>query len=351
MFTRNWDDSLLTGQVLWGTGGQTHSVVSGRCRLGVNANLLCVSQFSNETAVADFDLSIIMNFSTSMTVGMVYRTTSWMNLDGTMAYLVQLNSTTLSLYRGTNSTTNSWTLIKNLALTHTAGTDYLIRIRAVGAYHEVWENGTLKINEYDNTHLGAGQFGLRIGGTAGTYCEYDNLQVNDISAPSFNRGAIVTPTRSNIVINSNTNNRGYVLDRFVLKTTNPLYTPAATTTIENKNPLYTPTYSPKTINTVLTPNKKRKMAVWSRAFNVLNVDTTGSISGTVKVNNVAVPNTLVRIYFKENGFYINEIYTDGNGAFKFDFLEVGKPYYTVIAYVSQYNTLVYEDVKPKITIV
>lgn len=70
----------------------------------------------------------------------------------------------------------------------------------------------------------------------------------------------------------------------------------------------------------------------------------GVISGVVRVEGVLWPNALVRLYYNIDGMPISYTYTDENGAFYFNYLEVGKSYYSVIAYKDGFNALIYNEI-------
>lgn len=89
--------------------------------------------------------------------------------------------------------------------------------------------------------------------------------------------------------------------------------------------------------------------VWAYSDNPF-LDTSGSLYGIAKVHGVILTNTIIRLYYKPNGFFIAETRSDPNGAFHFDLLEVGKPYYTVIAYKNGSNALIADAVSPVKTV-
>jgi len=74
--------------------------------------------------------------------------------------------------------------------------------------------------------------------------------------------------------------------------------------------------------------------------------TLGSIAGAFDIPGEDVFNMLVRLFYKPNGTCIKTVRTDSGGNFRFDFLEFGKPYYTVIGYREGYNAIVFDDVVP-----
>lgn len=101
--------------------------------------------------------------------------------------------------------------------------------------------------------------------------------------------------------------------------------------------------------------KKHMVAYWSYAIKVPRwnppsfdpfIDTTGVISGVVKVEGVLTEGVLVRLTFKESGILIRQCYTDDKGRFLFDDLEFDKDFYTVTAHFEGYNAVVKDSVKP-----
>lgn len=329
-YSRDWNDGLITNQTLFGGAGQAHSVVSGRCRVSSNANNSVTSRLNDAPSTANFEATFLATYRTSRSTAFTYRTSYWDNGDGTHAYLAHIGTNTIDLYRGTNSVTASWTLIKSYSITLTAGTDYNIKVRAIGNYHEIWLNGMQLISVYDATHPNAGQFGFRVSGSVTDYSEYDNLVITDLAATDTNRGTL---GRSNAPL--------------VGKTT--LQTPPILGTVN--------TSIHKTYNLYAAPNFNVKNGgvagrhftpIWSNYLsNPIYVDATGYIAGVVKLEGVVQKNTLVKLYYEPNGKYVSETITDANGLFIFRGLEVGQPYYTVLAYKNNYNVLSKANIRPK----
>jgi hypothetical protein len=118
--------------------------------------------------------------------------------------------------------------------------------------------------------------------------------------------------------------------------------------------IYTPIYSPNTglanvanfsvVETLVT-NLYQLIPTWAYSDNDF-MDTTGYIEGIVKFNGLAYEGAIVRLYYEPNGFFIDYRITGPSGAYRFDFLETGKPYYTVIGYIAGYEAIKYNNVIP-----
>lgn len=74
----------------------------------------------------------------------------------------------------------------------------------------------------------------------------------------------------------------------------------------------------------------RYLPTWALDYRGLtNIPVTGTLSGTVKVNGVAVPDYWVRVYYRPNGLEARVGRTDTNGAFSFTDLDPGAKYFVV----------------------
>src|SRR5258707_15694201 len=94
------------------------------------------------------------------TIGLVYRTTGWVNGNNTYAYAVDLLTTAVQLGRGTNGGASTFTLITSTAVTLTAGNWYTLKIVVNGNNHQVFIDDVLYINSNDATYPAAGNLGL-----------------------------------------------------------------------------------------------------------------------------------------------------------------------------------------------
>lgn len=79
-----------------------------------------------------------------------------------------------------------------------------------------------------------------------------------------------------------------------------------------------------------------RIAFWAYSETSL-LDTHGFLQGHFKKNGIPISGAVVRLYYEPNGFLIASTVTDDEGFFRFEFLEVGKPYYTVIGYLANFN--------------
>lgn len=80
------------------------------------------------------------------------------------------------------------------------------------------------------------------------------------------------------------------------------------------------------------------------------IDTSGSITGVVKVEGILTEGIPVSLIFKPNNLEIGRCTTDSKGRFRFDYLEFNKDFYTVIAHKEGYNAAVKDSVRPVKTI-
>lgn len=117
---------------------------------------------------------------------------------------------------------------------------------------------------------------------------------------------------------------------------------------------FLPSILPITVPPIGTVSKSdnliKKIATWAMTGSNPFPDTTGYISGIVKVEGVLWSNVIVRLYYEDNGFFIGYTYTDENGEFRFDELEYNVPKYTVIAYHEGFNAMVMRSVAPVLTV-
>lgn len=88
------------------------------------------------------------------------------------------------------------------------------------------------------------------------------------------------------------------------------------------------------------------VATWAYTSSNMFPNTTGKITGTVKVEGVLWANIEVRLYYKPNGFFIGYTRTNDLGEFAFYNLEVGAPLYYVIASKDTFNAVVMDSIAP-----
>ncbi len=101
-------------------------------------------------------------------IGLVYRTTGWVNGNDTYAYVADLSSTLVTLGRGTNGGASTFTSIATAAVTLTAGNWYTLKIIINGNNHQVFVDDVQYINANDATYPAAGNLGLRLFNNSGS---------------------------------------------------------------------------------------------------------------------------------------------------------------------------------------
>src|SRR5260221_4556994 len=100
--------------------------------------------------------------SVNSNIGIVYRTTGWVNGNDTYAYTANLSPTTVTLSRGSNGGASAFTSIATAAIVLTSGNWYNLTVIANGSNHQVFVDGVQYINATDATYAAAGQLGLRL---------------------------------------------------------------------------------------------------------------------------------------------------------------------------------------------
>ncbi|MGI0075912.1 MAG: LamG domain-containing protein [Nitrosopumilaceae archaeon] len=106
-----------------------------------------------------------------------------------------------------------------------------------------------------------------------------------------------------------------------------------------------------------TINYSRPLPVWgydttSTNPKIVEVAVNGSISGTVKVNGVAIADRFVRLYYRKHGNLIGSIKTGSTGTFSFINLDPADKYFVIafddINMVPDYNAKVFDILSPTI---
>ncbi len=121
------------------------------------------ASFQNFTAQVAVQIPV-----TNATIGLVYRTTGWVNANNTYAYAADLSTTAVQLGRGTNGGASTFTLISSVAVTLTAGNWYTLKIVVNGNNHQVFVDDVLYINANDATYPAAGNLGLHFYNNTGS---------------------------------------------------------------------------------------------------------------------------------------------------------------------------------------
>lgn len=82
-------------------------------------------------------------------------------------------------------------------------------------------------------------------------------------------------------------------------------------------------------------------------FDLINVDVTGTLSGTVKEAGVLQANAIVSVYYRPNGKLIARVRTDASGAWSVPNLDKSvADYYAVAQTESNYNAIIYDKLTP-----
>lgn len=176
-YTRTWDDNSAANQTLFGATGVSQSVANGLLTVTAASGQGARSRLDAAAARADFWLSVDIVIPSSGSAGVVYRTTGWQNAADTYGYTVMLSTTQLVFGYGTNTSTGAGAfttlLTFTLATALTAGSTHCLRVVVQGTAHSFYLDGIQQsTTQTDSTYSAAGQFGLRVNGTAATF---DNL--------------------------------------------------------------------------------------------------------------------------------------------------------------------------------
>lgn len=200
-YSRNWDDSSVALMTAYGLNPSlvastpsgsgwpvsTKAVylqhVSGG-NSDAKALFPAVSSFVNGTLTV-YTPKIYVLLGTTLSAGLLARTTYWRNNTAGYGYVVRLlhgtGSAFVQLAYGTNSDTSSLTS-KALVSLGTTNTD-VCKLTWVlnGTSHKVYVDDVLFINVTDSTHTGAGQCGLYVGGDSGASANFDNFNLDYLS--------------------------------------------------------------------------------------------------------------------------------------------------------------------------
>lgn len=105
---------------------------------------------------------------------------------------------------------------------------------------------------------------------------------------------------------------------------------------------------PPTLNTVNNSpyGLLKYIPLWAYTSSNPFPDTTGVISGTVKVEGILWDDIEVCLYYKVNGFLVGRTRTNELGEFSFNYLESGKPLYYVVAFKDTFNAVIMDSIPP-----
>ncbi len=164
-----WNQAGTPNQTLFGTASPAQANIRRQLQLttgsgtDVRARLdsydVGTNSFQNFTA----QVTVQIPAGGGSTIGMVYRTTGWVNAGpDTYAYAAYIQATGVNLDRATNGGASAATHIASAAGTLTAGNWYTLKIIVNGSSHQVYVDEVLYINATDATYAAAGQLGLRL---------------------------------------------------------------------------------------------------------------------------------------------------------------------------------------------
>ncbi len=170
---RGWDDGDISNMTTYGTIGSNavlgmhNSQVIQRCGLNpapseMRSRMDWAGQWQN--FIAEIDIVHHTDITSSVNMGLVYRTTGWQNANDTYAYAVQMEAQSITLVRGTNtpSGAGAGTIVQRVTVLFVASDTYHIKLVVNGNTHQVYINDILYINATDSTWTAAGYLGLRL---------------------------------------------------------------------------------------------------------------------------------------------------------------------------------------------
>src|SRR5712691_9567217 len=218
--TRNWDNSVKSGQSLWGNGNPSDQVSSGQYWLHCDASSETRSRLDFAGTWANFTVTCDCYLhANTYKSGFTYRTTGWSNNDSTYAYAIEFDNAGISLRVGSNGGASSSTQIANTAFSPQLATGQFYTIKAVisGSSHSIYVNGTLYISVTDSTFTAAGYIGLRNRNsyTSGTWRYFDNFGIASVlsgtwTSPSTSIGSITTIASTSITWDTSLSTGGTV---------------------------------------------------------------------------------------------------------------------------------------------
>jgi hypothetical protein len=103
-------------------------------------------------------------------------------------------------------------------------------------------------------------------------------------------------------------------------------------------------YTGLTVTAPISSIGIRRVSYW-KPFPAITDNVTGSLSGTLKISNVAQANRLIRLYYRPNGKVVSQTYSASDGTFSFSGLDpTDTGNYFAIAFLDDagYNALVFD---------
>lgn len=197
---RNFDDGGFSNQTVYGLGSPAQVVTNKIYNLYCNGGNDCRSRFdwagnTWQDFTAEFDVLVQ---GSSIFCGLTYRTTvGWQNNPNTMAYVVDITTTTINLGRGSNvaSGTGTGTVIATASITLTSGNWHHIKIVVSGTSHTVYLDNVQVISATDATYAAAGYVGFTLHNPTGSKqtAQFDNF---GIIATNTMNGTWTSPSTS-----------------------------------------------------------------------------------------------------------------------------------------------------------
>jgi len=163
----------VTGQTTFGTGtGNPIVSLSGgqlQIREGAPTTPNFVSSrfdFAGQWQNFILEIDIESQASGTFMPNVVYRTTGWQNVDDTYAYTLQLQATSIALYKGTNTSSGGGgsTSLGTSAgtINFQAGQIYRLKMVINGNSHQFYINNILELSVTDSSWPNAGYVGVRL---------------------------------------------------------------------------------------------------------------------------------------------------------------------------------------------
>lgn len=129
---------------------------------------------------AEFDMTFTRVATDSTSLLFASRTTFWSDIVGNLGYLFGVGRIYSYLIKGSNSATNTETLIRRKNLATGQGEKCRIKIISNGNYHEMYKNGILIDSTTDSLHQAYGGFGFRFWTAGNATVKIENLVIAPI---------------------------------------------------------------------------------------------------------------------------------------------------------------------------
>lgn len=200
--TRDWADHSTTNQTFFGASGASQSASSGAYVISMDTvaalgdRIDSLSRFDFAGVLADFTAECDVKVSDTVNAGayLAYRTVAWFaGLDNTYAYIMGIAAVTgrtddlVSFSKGSNSNSDSSTILASLVRDLSGGTTYHFKLVVNGSHHRFYFNNatTPTFDIIDDTFTGPGNIGFR--GLTGdpnntTTAQIDNFKIT----PAYN---------------------------------------------------------------------------------------------------------------------------------------------------------------------